>query len=178
MSRIGKKPVSIPSGVEVKLDGDTVVVKGPKGQLETAILGDLVEVAIEGDEVKVTPRNQSKQARSAWGLTRSLINNMVIGVTEGFQKKLEIVGVGYRAQLQGRNLKLNLGFSHDVIYEVPEGIEVQVPQPTEIIVSGIDKQKVGQVAAEIRAWRPPEPYKGKGVRYAGEYIFRKEGKKK
>ncbi len=178
MSRIGKKPVPIPSGVEVKLDGDTVVVKGPKGQLETAILGDLVEVTIENDEVKVAPKNDTKQARSAWGLTRSLINNMVIGVTEGFQKKLEIVGVGYRAQLQGRNLKLNLGFSHDVIYEVPEGIEVQVPQPTEIIVSGIDKQKVGQVAAEIRAWRPPEPYKGKGVRYAGEYIFRKEGKKK
>ena len=178
MSRIGKKPVPIPSGVEVKLDGDTVVVKGPKGQLETAILGDLVEVTIEDNKVKVEPRNQTKQARSAWGLTRSLINNMVIGVTEGFQKKLEIVGVGYRAQLQGRNLKLNLGFSHDVIYEVPEGIEVQVPQPTEIIVSGIDKQKVGQVAAEIRAWRPPEPYKGKGVRYAGEYIFRKEGKKK
>ena len=178
MSRIGKKPVPIPSGVEVKLDGDTVVVKGPKGQLETAILGDLVEVTIEDNEVKVAPRNQTKQARSAWGLTRSLINNMVIGVTEGFQKKLEIVGVGYRAQLQGRNLKLNLGFSHDVIYEVPEGIEVQVPQPTEIIVSGIDKQKVGQVAAEIRVWRPPEPYKGKGVRYAGEYIFRKGGKKK
>ena len=178
MSRIGKKPVPIPSGVEVKLDGDTVVVKGPKGQLETAILGDLVEVTIEDGEVKVTPKNDTKQARSAWGLTRSLINNMVIGVTEGFQKKLEIVGVGYRAQMQGRNLKLNLGFSHDVIYEVPEGIEVQVPQPTEIIVSGIDKQKVGQVAAEIRAWRPPEPYKGKGVRYAGEYIFRKEGKKK
>ena len=178
MSRIGKKPVPIPSGVEVKLDGDTVVVKGPKGQLETAILGDLVEVTIEDNEVKVAPRNQTKQARSAWGLTRSLINNMVIGVTEGFQKKLEIVGVGYRAQMQGRNLKLNLGFSHDVIYEVPEDIEVQVPQPTEIIVSGIDKQKVGQVAAEIRAWRLPEPYKGKGVRYAGEYIFRKEGKKK
>ena len=178
MSRIGKKPVPIPSGVEVKLDGDTVVVKGPKGQLETAILGDLVEVTIENGEVRVTPKSDTKQARSAWGLTRSLINNMVIGVTEGFQKKLEIVGVGYRAQMQGRNLKLNLGFSHDVIYEVPEGIEVQVPQPTEIIVSGIDKQKVGQVAAEIRAWRPPEPYKGKGVRYAGEYIFRKEGKKK
>ncbi len=178
MSRIGKKPVPIPSGVEVKLDGDTVTVKGPKGQLETAILGDLVEVSIGDGEVTVTPRNDSKPARSAWGLTRSLINNMVIGVTEGFQKKLQIVGVGYRAQLQGRNLKLNLGFSHDVIYEVPEGIEVQVPQPTEIVVSGIDKQKVGQVAAEIRAWRPPEPYKGKGVRYADEYIFRKEGKKK
>ncbi len=178
MSRIGKKPVPVPSGVEVKLDGDTVVVKGPKGQLETAILGDLVDVSIGDGEVVVTPRNSSKPARSAWGLTRSLINNMVIGVTEGFQKKLEIVGVGYRAQLQGKNLKLNLGFSHDVIYEVPEGISVEVPQPTEIVVSGIDKQKVGQVAAEIRAWRPPEPYKGKGVRYAGEYIFRKEGKKK
>ncbi len=178
MSRIGKKPVPIPSGVEVKIDGNTVIVKGPKGQLETSFLDDLVEVVIEDNEVKVAPKNDTKPARSAWGLTRSLINNMVIGVTEGFQKKLEIVGVGYRAQLQGRNLKLNLGFSHDVIYEVPEGVEVQVPQPTEIIVSGIDKQKVGQVAAEIRAWRPPEPYKGKGVRYADEYIFRKEGKKK
>ncbi len=178
MSRIGKKPVPIPSGVEVKIDGATVTVKGPKGQLETAFLDDLVEVSIEDNEVVVKPRNNSKPARSAWGLTRSLINNMVIGVTEGFQKKLQIVGVGYRAQLQGRNLKLNLGFSHDVIYEVPEGISVEVPQPTEIVVSGIDKQKVGQVAAEIRAWRPPEPYKGKGVRYADEYIFRKEGKKK
>jgi large subunit ribosomal protein L6 len=178
MSRIGKKPVAIPSGVEVRLDGSTVVVKGPKGELETAILADLVDVAIQDNEVVVTPKNDSKPARSAWGLTRSLINNMVTGVTEGFQKKLEIVGVGYRAQLQGRNLKLNLGFSHDVVYEVPEGITIEVPQPTEIVVSGIDKQKVGQVAAEIRAWRPPEPYKGKGVRYAGEYIFRKEGKKK
>ena len=178
MSRIGKKPVAIPSGVEVRIEGNTVTVKGPKGGLETAFLQDLVEVAIEDDEVKVTPRNDSKPARSAWGLTGSLINNMVIGVTEGFQKKLRIVGVGYRAQMQGRDLKLNLGYSHDVVYEVPEDIEVQVPQPTEIIVSGIDKQKVGQVAAEIRAWRPPEPYKGKGVRYADEYIFRKEGKKK
>jgi len=178
MSRIGKKPVPIPSGVEVKIDGDTIVVKGPKGQLETSFLGDLVEVVVEDNEVRVRPRNNGKPARSAWGLTRSLINNMVTGVTEGFQKKLKIVGVGYRAQLQGRNLKLNLGFSHDVIYEVPQDIDVQVPQPTEIIVSGIDKQKVGQVAAEIRAWRPPEPYKGKGVRYEDEYIFRKEGKKK
>ncbi len=178
MSRIGKKPVPIPSGVEVKIDGDTIVVKGPKGQLETSFLGDLVEVVVEDNEVRVSPRNNGKPARSAWGLTRSLINNMVTGVTEGFQKKLKIVGVGYRAQLQGRNLKLNLGFSHDVIYEVPQDIDVQVPQPTEIIVSGIDKQKVGQVAAEIRAWRPPEPYKGKGVRYEDEYIFRKEGKKK
>ncbi len=178
MSRIGKKPVPVPSGVEVRLDGNTIVVKGPKGELETSFLADLVEVVVEDGEVKVSPKDDSKPARSAWGLTRSLVNNMVIGVTEGFQKKLQIVGVGYRAQLQGRNLKLNLGFSHDVIYEVPEGITVEVPQPTEIVVSGIDKQKVGQVAAEIRAWRPPEPYKGKGVRYADEYIFRKEGKKK
>ncbi len=178
MSRIGKKPVPVPSGVEVRLDGNTIVVKGPKGELETSFLADLVEVVVEDGEVKVSPKDDSKPARSAWGLTRSLINNMVIGVTEGFQKKLQIVGVGYRAQLQGRNLKLNLGFSHDVIYEVPEGITVEVPQPTEIVVSGIDKQKVGQVAAEIRAWRPPEPYKGKGVRYADEYILRKEGKKK
>ncbi len=177
MSSIGKTPVPVPSGVTVTVEEGAVTVKGPKGQLEAPLV-DLVKVTVEGDEVRVEPINMSKPARSAWGMTRTIIANMVKGVTEGFQKKLQIVGVGYRAQLQGRNLKLNLGYSHDVVYEVPEGIEIQVPQPTEIIVSGIDKQKVGQVAAEIRAWRPPEPYKGKGIRYADEYIFRKEGKKK
>ncbi|WP_038036396.1 50S ribosomal protein L6 [Thermopetrobacter sp. TC1] len=178
MSRIGKKPVPIPSGVTVTVEEGAVTVKGPKGQLEAPYVKNLVSVEVDGDQVVVKPLDMSKPARSAWGMTRTIIANMVKGVTEGFQKKLQIVGVGYRAQLQGRDLKLNLGYSHDVIYKVPDGIEVQVPQPTEIIVSGIDKQKVGQVAAEIRAWRPPEPYKGKGIRYADEYIFRKEGKKK
>ncbi len=177
MSRIGKKPVPIPSGVTVTLEDGSVTVKGPKGQLEAALV-DLVNVSVEGDEVVVKPVNDSKPARSAWGMTRTIIANMIQGVTEGFTKKLEIVGVGYRAALQGRDIKLNLGYSHDVIYKVPEGIEVQIPKPTEIVISGIDKQKVGQVAAEIREWRKPEPYKGKGIRYADEYIFRKEGKKK
>ncbi len=177
MSRIGKKPVPIPSGVTVTLEDGSVTVKGPKGQLEAALV-DLVNVSIEGDEVVVKPINDTKPARSAWGMTRTIIANMIQGVTEGFTKKLEIVGVGYRAALQGRDIKLNLGYSHDVIYKVPEGIEVQIPKPTEIVISGIDKQKVGQVAAEIREWRKPEPYKGKGIRYADEYIFRKEGKKK
>ncbi len=177
MSRIGKKPVPIPSGVTVTLEDGSVTVKGPKGQLEAALV-DLVNVSIEGDEVVVKPINDTKPARSAWGMTRTIIANMIQGVTEGFTKKLEIVGVGYRAALQGRDINLNLGYSHDVIYKVPEGIEVQIPKPTEIVISGIDKQKVGQVAAEIREWRKPEPYKGKGIRYADEYIFRKEGKKK
>ena len=177
MSRIGKKPVPIPAGVTVTVHDGGVSVKGPKGELEAATV-DLVEVSVADDEVVVKPVNQSKPARSAWGMTRTIIANMITGVTEGFSKKLLITGVGYRAQMQGRNVKLNLGYSHDVVYEVPDGIEVQVPQPTEIIVSGIDKQKVGQVAAEIREWRKPEPYKGKGIRYEDEYIFRKEGKKK
>jgi len=177
MSRIGKKPVDIPSGVEVTLAEGSVSVKGPKGQLEAAIV-DLVEVSIEDNQVVVRPINDSKPARSAWGMTRTIIANMVQGVTEGFSKTLLINGVGYRAALQGRDIKLNLGYSHDVVYKVPEGIDVQIPKPTEIVISGIDKQKVGQVAAEIREWRKPEPYKGKGIRYADEYIFRKEGKKK
>ena len=177
MSRIGKKPVPIPDGVTVTVNDGGVSVKGPKGELEAALV-DLVEVSVADNEVVVKPVNQSKPARSAWGMTRTIIANMITGVTEGFSKKLLITGVGYRAQMQGRNVKLNLGYSHDVVYEVPDGIEVQVPQPTEIIVSGIDKQKVGQVAAEIREWRKPEPYKGKGIRYEDEYIFRKEGKKK
>ncbi len=177
MSRIGKKPVDIPSGVEVTLAEGSVSVKGPKGQLEAAIV-DLVDVSIEDNQVVVRPINDSKPARSAWGMTRTIIANMVQGVTEGFSKTLLINGVGYRAALQGRDIKLNLGYSHDVVYKVPEGIDVQIPKPTEIVISGIDKQKVGQVAAEIREWRKPEPYKGKGIRYADEYIFRKEGKKK
>ncbi len=177
MSRIGKKPVAVPGGVTVTLDGNVVTVKGPKGQLQASLV-DLVEVTIDGDQVIVKPINESKPARSAWGMTRTIIANMVTGVTEGFSKTLLINGVGYRAALQGRDIKLNLGYSHDVVYKVPEGIDVQIPQPTQIIISGIDKQAVGQVAAEIREWRKPEPYKGKGIRYADEYIFRKEGKKK
>ena len=177
MSRIGKKPVPVPSGVPVTLEGQTVKVKGSKGELQVQLV-DLVEVKHENDEITVSPVDQSKPARSAWGLSRTLIANMVTGVTDGFTKTLEINGVGYRAALQGQGLQLNLGYSHDVVYAIPQGIDIKVPKPTEIVVSGIDKQRVGQVAAEIRAWRPPEPYKGKGVKYADETIFRKEGKKK
>lgn len=177
MSRIGKKPVPVPSGVTVTLDGQTIKVKGPKGELQTQLV-DLVKVKQEGDDLIVSPVDQSKPARSAWGLSRTLVANLVIGVTDGFTKKLEINGVGYRAALQGQGLQLNLGYSHDVVYAIPQGIDITVPKPTEIVVTGTDKQRVGQVAAEIRAWRPPEPYKGKGVKYADETIFRKEGKKK
>ncbi len=177
MSRIGKKPVPVPSGVTVTLDGQTVKVKGPKGELQTQLV-DLVSVKQDGDDLIVSPVDQSKPARSAWGLSRTLVANLITGVTDGFEKKLEINGVGYRAALQGQGLQLNLGYSHDVVYAIPQGIDIKVPKPTEIVVSGIDKQRVGQVAAEIRAWRPPEPYKGKGVKYADETIFRKEGKKK
>ncbi|MGB5215422.1 MAG: 50S ribosomal protein L6 [Anderseniella sp.] len=177
MSRIGKKPVPVPSGVTVTLEGQTVKVKGSKGELQVQLV-DLVEVKHENDEITVSPVDQSKPARSAWGLSRTLIANMVTGVTDGFTKTLEINGVGYRAALQGQGLQLNLGYSHDVVYAIPQGIDIKVPKPTEIVVSGIDKQRVGQVASEIRAWRPPEPYKGKGVKYADETIFRKEGKKK
>lgn len=177
MSRIGKKPVPVPSGVTVTLEGQTVKVKGSKGELQVKLV-DLVEVKHENDEITVSPVDQSKPARSAWGLSRTLIANMITGVTDGFTKTLEINGVGYRAALQGQGLQLNLGYSHDVVYAIPQGIDIKVPKPTEIVVSGIDKQRVGQVASEIRAWRPPEPYKGKGVKYADETIFRKEGKKK
>ncbi|MGI9514705.1 MAG: 50S ribosomal protein L6 [Anderseniella sp.] len=177
MSRIGKKPISVPSGVTVTLEGQTVKVKGPKGELQAQLV-DLVSVKQENDEIIVAPADQTKAARSAWGLSRTLVANLIIGVTDGFTKALEINGVGYRAALQGQGLQLNLGYSHDVVYAVPDGIDIKVPKPTEIVVSGIDKQRVGQVAAEIRAWRPPEPYKGKGVKYADETIFRKEGKKK
>ena len=177
MSRIGKKPVPIPSGVTANVEGQTVKVKGPKGAMQV-VLPDDVEVKMDEGAVKVDPRNETKRARAMWGTSRTLVANLVTGVTKGFEKKLEITGVGYRAALQGKNLQISLGYSHEVLYPVPEGITIAAPKPTEIVVAGIDKQKVGQVAAEIRAFRPPEPYKGKGVRYAGEYIFRKEGKKK
>jgi large subunit ribosomal protein L6 len=177
MSRIGKKPVPVTQGVSVSVSGNTVKVKGPKGELQTA-LGDLVRVKIENGQISVEPRDDSKPARAAWGMSRTLVANMVLGVTQGFTRALEITGVGYRAAAQGARLQLNLGYSHDVVYDVPKGVTVTTPRPTEILVSGIDKQQVGQVAAEIRAWRKPEPYKGKGVRYRGEHIHRKEGKKK
>jgi large subunit ribosomal protein L6 len=177
MSRIGKKPVPVPAGVTASVDGQTVKVKGPKGALQVALHGD-VDAAMEDGTVKITPRSETKRARAMWGLSRTLVSNLVAGVTQGFEKKLEITGVGYRAAVQGKNLQLALGYSHDVIYPIPDGIQIATPRPVEIVISGIDRQKVGQVAAEIRGFRPPEPYKGKGVKYAGEYIFRKEGKKK
>lgn len=177
MSRIGKKPVTLPQGVEVNLSGQNIAAKGPKGELAIT-LSDYVTVAQNDDGVTVSPIDKTQTARSFWGLSRSLVQNIVIGVSEGFTRKLLLQGVGYRAQVQGTNLKLSLGFSHDVDFPVPEGIKVECPSQTEIIISGIDKQKVGQVASEIRSYRPPEPYKGKGVRYEGEYVFRKEGKKK
>jgi large subunit ribosomal protein L6 len=177
MSRIGKKPVAVPSGVTASVDGQTVRVKGPKGEL-SFVVNDEVLVKMEDGGVKVDPRDQSKDARSKWGMSRTMIANILTGVEKGFEKRLEINGVGYRAAMQGKNLQLALGFSHDVVYQVPQGITVAVPKPTEIVVTGIDKQQVGQVAAEIREYRGPEPYKGKGVKYAGEKIVRKEGKKK
>jgi large subunit ribosomal protein L6 len=177
MSRIGKKAVPVPSGVTTDISGQTVKVKGPKGTLQLVLPDDVV-VKMEEGTVKVDPRNETKRARSMWGTSRTLVANLFTGVTKGFEQKLEIVGVGYRASVQGKNLQLALGYSHDVVYPIPEGIAIVTPKPTEVVVSGIDKQKVGQVAAEIRAFRGPEPYKGKGVKYAGEYIFRKEGKKK
>ncbi len=177
MSRIGKKSIVVPDGVTASLDGQKVIAKGPKGEL-SFVVNDDVLVKMEDGELKVDPKSNSKTARSQWGMTRTMISNILAGVKDGFEKKLEINGVGYRAAMQGNKLQLSLGFSHEVLYEVPEGVDVKVPKPTEIVVSGFDKQKVGQVAAEIRKYRPPEPYKGKGVKYADEYIFRKEGKKK
>ena len=177
MSRIGKKAVAVPSGVTANVSGQSVSVKGPKGELK-AVLNEQVLVQMGAEGIKVDPINQTKLARSSWGMSRTLVANMVKGVTEGFSKSLEISGVGYRAALNGKVLQLNLGYSHDVNYAVPTGIEIKVPKPTEIVVSGINKQQVGQVAAEIRDWRGPEPYKGKGIKYVGEYIHRKEGKKK
>jgi large subunit ribosomal protein L6 len=177
MSRIGKKPVPVPSGVTANIEGQTIKMKGPKGAL-SLVLHDDVSVKLEGSEIKIDPRSDTKRARSMWGTYRTLVANLVTGVTKGFERKLEITGVGYRAAVQGKNLQLALGYSHDVAYPIPEGITIVTPKPTEILITGIDRQRVGQVAAEIREFRPPEPYKGKGVRYSGEYIFRKEGKKK
>jgi large subunit ribosomal protein L6 len=177
MSRVGKKPVAIPSGVTASVEGQTVKVKGPKGALSLVLHGD-VTAKVEGSEVKVDPRGETKRARAMWGTYRSLLANVMEGVTKGFERRLEITGVGYRAAVQGKNLQIQLGYSHDIVYPIPEGITIVTPKPTEIVVTGIDGQKVGHVAAEIRAFRKPEPYKGKGVKYAGEYIFRKEGKKK
>jgi large subunit ribosomal protein L6 len=177
MSRIGKKPVPVPSGVTANVEGQTVKVKGPKGALQL-VLHDDVEVKLDGGAIKINPRFETKRARSQWGTARTLVNNLITGVTQGFERNLEITGVGYRAAVQGKNLQLQLGYSHDVVYPIPEGITIAATKPTEIKITGIDKQKVGQVAAEIRGFRPPEPYKGKGVKYVGEFIFRKEGKKK
>ena len=176
MSRIGKKPVALPSGVTAAIDGQTVKVKGPKGELSVTLVND-VTAELGPDGVTVAPRQLDQRGRSMWGLSRSLVNNLVVGVSKGFERRLEISGVGYRAAVQGKTVHLSLGFSHDVQYPVPEGITVVATKPTELVVSGIDKQKVGQVAAEIREYRPPELYKGKGVKYAGETILRKEGKK-
>jgi large subunit ribosomal protein L6 len=177
MSRIGKKPVPVPTGVTVNVSGQNVSVKGPKGELR-AVLVEHVLAKMEKDGLKVDPRDQTKLARSCWGMSRTMISNMIKGVTQGYSKTLEINGVGYRAAVQGKNLQLNLGYSHDVSYAIPAGIDIKTPKPTEIVISGIDKQQVGQVAAEIRDYRGPEPYKGKGVKYSTETIFRKEGKKK
>ena len=177
MSRIGKKPVELPSGVTASVSGQTVEVKGPKGARSFTATDD-VTISVEDNTVAITPRGKSKRARQQWGMSRTQVANLVTGVTTGFKKELEIQGVGYRAQMQGNTLKLNLGLSHDVDYVAPEGITITAPKQTEIVVEGIDQQTVGQVAAEIREWRKPEPYKGKGIRYKGEFIFRKEGKKK
>ena len=178
MSRIGKKPVAMPSGVSAIVEGQTLTVKGPKGTLSMQLLDDLVKYEIGEGEIRVTPLTDAQRNRAAWGMQRTNVQNLVTGVTEGFSKVLEITGVGYRAQAQGKNLKLQLGYSHDVNVQVPEGLEVKTPDNTTVEISGIDRQKVGQLAAEIRRWRKPEPYKGKGIKYRGEYIFRKEGKKK
>ncbi len=177
MSRIGKRPVGIPSGVTANIDNGTLTVKGPKGTL-TLGLADEVEYKLEDGSISVTPANDSRRARAFWGMQRTLVSNLVEGVTEGFSKTLQITGVGYRANAQGKVLKLQLGYSHDVDLEVPAGLEVKTPDQTTVEISGIDKQAVGQFAAEVRSWRKPEPYKGKGIKYRGEFIFRKEGKKK
>ncbi|MEM1237221.1 MAG: 50S ribosomal protein L6 [Pseudomonadota bacterium] len=177
MSRIGKQPVELPSGVEASLNGQTIEVKGPKGTRSFKATDD-VTLTIDDGKVVVEPRGKSKRARQQWGMSRTMVQNLVTGVTEGFKKELEIQGVGYRAQMQGNTLKLSLGLSHEVNFDVPQGITVTAPKQTEIVIEGNDEQLVGQVAANIREWRKPEPYKGKGIRYKGEFIFRKEGKKK
>jgi len=177
MSRIGKKAVTVPSGVTATVNGQEVAVKGPKGELKH-VLADAMVAKLDKGRIEVAMREDTKEARAMWGMSRTMVANLMAGVTEGFSKKLEITGVGYRAAVQGSNVQLQLGYSHDVSYSIPKGIQVVCPKPTEIVITGIDKQKVGQVAAEIRRFRPPEPYKGKGVKYAGEFILRKEGKKK
>ena len=177
MSRIGKKPVTLPSGVSASVSGQSVEVKGPKGT-RSFHASDDVTLVMEDNAVKVTPRGSSKRARQQWGMVRSQVQNLVTGVTTGFRKELEIQGVGYRAAMAGDVLKLSLGFSHEVNFAVPKGVTVTAPKQTEIIVEGIDQQLVGQVAANIRDWKRPEPYKGKGIRYKDEFVFRKEGKKK
>ena len=177
MSRIGKKPVAVPSGITANVEGQTVKVKGPKGALSFVVPDD-VAVKLDGGQIKVDPRNETKRARSQWGTSRTLIANLIAGVTKGFEQRLEINGVGYRAAVQGKILNITLGYSHDINYPIPEGITIATPRPVEIVITGADRQQVGQVAAEIRDYRPPEPYKGKGIKYAGERIFRKEGKKK
>jgi large subunit ribosomal protein L6 len=177
MSRIGKKPVPVPAGVTANIDGGQISVKGPKGTL-TMPLADDIKYEVTDGGISVQPANETKRARAFWGMQRTLVQNLITGVTTGFTKKLLITGVGYRAASQGKVLKLQLGYSHDVNFDIPEGIEIKTPDQTTVEISGIDKQKVGQVAAEIRRWRKPEPYKGKGIKYDGEFIFRKEGKKK
>ncbi|MBD3679256.1 MAG: 50S ribosomal protein L6 [Rhodobacteraceae bacterium] len=177
MSRIGKKPVELPSGVQASVSGQTIEVKGPKGTRSFTATDD-VSLTVADNAVVVEPRGKSKRARQQWGMSRTMVANLVQGVNEGFKKELEITGVGYRAQMQGNTLKLSLGYSHEVNFEVPQGVTVTTPKQTEVTVEGIDQQLVGQVAANIREWRAPEPYKGKGIKYKGEYIFRKEGKKK
>lgn len=177
MSRIGKKPVAIPGGVNAAVNGQEVKVKGPKGELQHVLVDDII-AKLDNGGIEIAMREDTQRARAMWGMSRTLVANLVAGVTEGFTKKLEMTGVGYRASVQGSNVQLQLGYSHDITYPIPQGIQVVCPKPTEIVVTGIDKQKVGQVAAEIRRFRPPEPYKGKGIRYAGEFILRKEGKKK
>jgi large subunit ribosomal protein L6 len=177
MSRIGKKPVTIPKNVQASVSGQTVKVKGPKGELSLQLVDD-VEVAMSPEGVTVKPRNDSKRARSMWGMQRTMVQNLMVGVTDGYKRSLEIQGVGFRAAMKGKDVQLNLGYSHEVVYKVPDGISIALPKPTEIVVSGMNKQQVGQVCAEIRKYRPPEPYQGKGVRLQGEFVFRKEGKKK
>jgi large subunit ribosomal protein L6 len=177
MSRIGKRAIAVPSGVTANIEGQTVKIKGPKGALQVALHDD-VSVKLESGQIKIEPRAESKRARAQWGTSRTLVNNLISGVTKGFEQRLEISGVGYRAAVQGKNLQIALGYSHDVVYPIPEGITIATPRPVEIVISGSDKQKVGQVAAEIREYRRPEPYKGKGIKYSDERIFRKEGKKK
>ena len=169
--------MTVPAGVTASVEGQTVKMKGPKGAVQIVLHDDVV-AKLDKDKLQVDPRHETKRARALWGTSRALVRNLVTGVTKGFERKLEITGVGYRAAVQGKNLQLALGYSHDVVYPIPEGIQIVTPKPTEVTITGIDRQKVGQVAAEIRGFRPPEPYKGKGVKYAGEYIFRKEGKKK